>query len=145
MHTVKDILGQTYHQKLSGSQWKDFAASVRTRRGNFCECCRRKDVILQVHHAFYDPNKEPWEHDDDALVVLCEHCHKAFHKELQNFRKYVFKHMTPQSFLILNRALLVAVTQYNPLVFAHAFAEFVGNERLVNDHARAYGLETAKR
>ena len=145
MHSIKSIIGGTYSSKLASREWKDYARSIRASRGNACECCRRTGVVTQVHHLFYDTNKEPWEALDEDVILLCVACHSSLHEELKNFRKFTFKYMTPQSFLIFNRALMVAMNEYEPLIFAHAFAEFVGNERLVNNHAKAFGLETARK
>lgn len=144
MHSIKEIIGNTYQQKLTSGQWSSFSSSIRRKRKNACESCRRTNVITQVHHIVYEPGKQPWESDEKDVVLLCESCHKQLHDELNNFRRFTFRFMTPQAFLIFNRALMVAAIEYDPLVFAHAFAEFVGNENLVNNHAKTYGLSTAK-
>jgi len=34
---------------------------------------------LNVHHNYYIRGKKPWEYPDDALVTLCEDCHKKRH------------------------------------------------------------------
>lgn len=34
---------------------------------------------LNVHHNYYTRGKKPWEYPDDALVTLCEDCHKKRH------------------------------------------------------------------
>ena len=34
---------------------------------------------LNVHHSYYIRGKKPWEYPDDALVTLCEDCHKKRH------------------------------------------------------------------
>lgn len=36
---------------------------------------------LNIHHQYYVRGKNPWEYDDDALVTLCEECHKKLHME----------------------------------------------------------------
>lgn len=35
---------------------------------------------LNIHHQYYVKGKFPWEYDDDALVTLCEDCHKKLHE-----------------------------------------------------------------
>lgn len=35
---------------------------------------------LNVHHEFYIDGNKPWEYHDDALVTLCEECHKKRHQ-----------------------------------------------------------------
>jgi hypothetical protein len=29
-----------------------------------------------VHHEYYLPGKEPWEYPNEALIILCESCHR---------------------------------------------------------------------
>lgn len=36
---------------------------------------------LNVHHKYYIKGKLPWDYEDDALITLCESCHKLTHKE----------------------------------------------------------------
>ena len=36
---------------------------------------------LNVHHKYYMQGLKPWEYPDDALVTLCEDCHKKRHQE----------------------------------------------------------------
>lgn len=35
---------------------------------------------LNIHHKYYIRGKEPWEYTNDALVTLCEDCHKKRHQ-----------------------------------------------------------------
>jgi hypothetical protein len=144
MKNVAQIInGSSYLSQLNSKEWKQFSKIVREQR-NFCECCRMGDRQLQVHHLFYEPDRQLWEYTNEEVVVLCESCHKEIHEQLKRFRKFVFRYLTPNTFQILNGCLAVGLTRYDPLVFLHAFAEFTGNENLVNNHARAYGLETAR-
>lgn len=138
MKSIGQILGsQSYQDQINSDQWRDFASGIKRSR-DFCECCRRSDVVLQVHHLFYAFEKKLWEYDPSDVIVLCSGCHKEIHEQLKSFRKHVFRYLNGQSFKILNGALAVAVTQYDPLVFVHALAEFVSNPRLVENHARAW-------
>ena len=38
-------------------------------------------VGLNIHHAYYIKGHKPWEYGDDALVTLCEKCHKKRHEK----------------------------------------------------------------
>ena len=138
MIRIGQILKPGYSQKLSTREWREFTKAARNFHGNHCKCCRRKDVVTQVHHIYYDPSKEPWEYDFNDTVLLCKACHEELHKQLNDFRRFVFRNLTPQSFGMLNGALAVAVDKYDPLTFAHALAEFVSNPRLVQNHADAW-------
>lgn len=145
MKSVSQILkASKYDDKLSRPEWKAFAKDMRQQRGMSCESCRRRDVILQIHHLFYDASLEPWQYDPLDVVLLCYNCHKDLHAELKQFRRYVFHKLNAQSFKVLNGALAVALDQYQPLVFAHALAEFVSNPRLVQAHAGAWNAQSAQ-
>lgn len=145
MKTAGQILSQTrYASDLNSPEWEAFSKSIRTTRGNTCECCHLGNRVTQVHHLFYDAGK-PWEADPSDVVLLCSICHKEIHEELKQFRKTVFRKLTGQSFKILNQALAKAFEVYNPLVFAHALVEFARNERLVENHAKAWGVSVTVR
>lgn len=34
---------------------------------------------LNIHHKYYIAGHKPWEYDNDALLTLCEDCHKNWH------------------------------------------------------------------
>jgi len=38
---------------------------------------------LNVHHKYYIEGKKPWEYDNDALITLCQDCHKLEHQTKQ--------------------------------------------------------------
>jgi 5-methylcytosine-specific restriction endonuclease McrA len=136
MKSVKEIINTgNYSSKLRTSEWRKFASGIKATR-NFCECCRLGGKSLHVHHLFYDPSREPWEYSESELVVLCDTCHKGMHEQLQNFRKFVFRHLNPNLFQILNGCLAVGLTTYDPLTYMHALKEFTGNHPLVTNHAR---------
>jgi hypothetical protein len=35
---------------------------------------------LNIHHTYYVRGHKPWEYDNEALVTLCENCHKKRHE-----------------------------------------------------------------
>lgn len=43
-------------------------------------------VGLNVHHKYYIQGHKPWEYENDALVTLCEDCHKRWHENYTNIR-----------------------------------------------------------
>lgn len=36
--------------------------------------------IAHVHHKYYILNSLPWDYSNDALILLCHHCHKRVHE-----------------------------------------------------------------
>lgn len=139
IQSLSNILKSTpYQQSLQSGEWKSFAARIRKDRGNSCECCKRGNIELNVHHIAYEEGKQPWEYAHDDVVLLCRGCHRELHDQLKQFRRFVFGKMTPQSFKILNGALSVAFDKHDPLKFAHALADFVGTPSVVDRHSKAW-------
>lgn len=40
----------------------------------------KEPVDLHVHHKYYILNKLPWEYLDEALITLCDSCHRITHE-----------------------------------------------------------------
>ncbi len=139
MKSTSDLIkgNGSYREKLQNPLWADFAKSMRNLRGNSCQLCRQRGV-LQVHHWFYDFNREPWEYSPDEVAVLCEDCHHSFHEQLQSFRKFIFGKLSPQAFQVLNGSLAVALDHYDPLLFVYAVAEMASSPGSVNRFANAW-------
>ncbi len=145
MKTIGNILsaGNSYSDQINDDRWREFSQRVRSSR-NFCECCKRADVTLQVHHLFYDFERKLWEYSDGEVVVLCQACHHEIHEGLKVFRKHIFRHLNGRTIKVLNAALAVGLTQYDSDLFIYALAEFATNKRLVENHARAWGERKEK-
>lgn len=136
-----DVLNRSaYNRLLATQEWKDYSAKVRAARGNACECCKLGGKETQIHHLFYD-GRNPWEYDFDDVVLLCKTCHEQVHEQLKVFRKMVFRKLNGNTFKILNAALFIGLYNYEPLIFVHALMEFSKNKRLVENHAKVWGLD----
>lgn len=84
-NTVEYVAPITYGQLLARKEWKEKRAKIMTRDNNCCCYCKSRHN-LQVHHKYYlqYPNHEkvlPWEYKDDALITLCDKCHKRWHEK----------------------------------------------------------------
>ena len=84
-NTVEYVTPITYEQLLTRKEWKEKRAKIMARDNNCCRYCRSR-LNLQVHHKYYlqYPNHEkvlPWEYKDDALITLCDKCHKRWHEK----------------------------------------------------------------
>ena len=130
-----------YQTELNSDKWKQFARNMRSLKGNFCNSCRMGNKVTNVHHVFYDPDRQPWEYAADEVVILCEDCHKRLHSHLNAFRKHVFGKLSPNTFQVLNGALSVGLAQYDPLQFVHALAEFVSSPRAIENFSRSWQAE----
>ena len=84
-----------YNALLLTSQWKRKRNIILIRDNNQCQYCG-SHYNLQVHHKYYSkyPNGKkvvPWNYPDDALITLCDNCHKKVHKHKKikvYYRKY---------------------------------------------------------
>lgn len=65
----------------SNNNWVIFSEKVKKRDGYQCSHCNRSppDVVLQVHHEFYIPDKLPWEYSLSDCTTLCKGCHAREH------------------------------------------------------------------
>ena len=66
--------------------WQRKRYSIYQRDGWTCRACR-KDCYelaaqLHAHHLYYKRDRLLWEYDDEALVTLCDDCHKKIHEDL---------------------------------------------------------------
>lgn len=139
---ISSILNVKAPTDYDTDQWESFRRRILAQRP-FCECCRQRGKsALQVHHLFYEFSRKKWEYEDSDVIVLCELCHKDLHSCLNDFRKHVFRHLNPNAFRVLNAALGVGLTQHDPLTFCHAMAEFACNQRLIENHAKAWNKTT---
>ena len=69
---------------LKDWRWKERRSEILQRDDYTCQRCyadRSDDVLLNVHHKYYIEGRMPWDYPDDALVTLCEECHKREHQE----------------------------------------------------------------
>lgn len=69
----------TYKQYLNSSEWRRKARQAKDRAGRRCQLCNAGPGLnkLHAHHRTYERLGHEWDTD---LTVLCEDCHKLFHK-----------------------------------------------------------------
>lgn len=77
----------SYNELLKRNEWKDFRTQILNRDGHKCRYCGSKHKI-QVHHKYYlqrlnNIKLYPWEYPMDAVVTLCDTCHKKVHNNKQ--------------------------------------------------------------
>ena len=75
----------TYKQLLQRQEWQNKRLKILKRDNYQCVYCGSKHH-LQIHHKYYSiyPNGDkvaPWNYPDDALITLCDECHKRTHKQ----------------------------------------------------------------
>lgn len=63
------------------SRWQKKRLEIMNRDKWTCRSCGKsgENVTLNVHHAYYETGKAPWEYLNETLVTLCDKCHKERH------------------------------------------------------------------
>lgn len=86
-----------YEKQLKTKEWRAKREKILKRDGYKCAYCGSKSK-LNVHHKYYNlyPNGKhvnAWDYPDDALITLCESCHKKVH-ETKPVKMYYRKYST---------------------------------------------------
>lgn len=74
----------TYDNLLQDERWQNKRNEILQRDKHKCSYCG-SDINLQVHHKYYNKYPDgkkvnPWDYPNDALITLCNDCHKKVHK-----------------------------------------------------------------
>lgn len=77
----------TYAEKLRDPRWQRRKSEVQRKADFTCEDCGSKTATLEVHHCLYIIGREPWEYDDDLLMLVCRECHPR-RQELEDQARY---------------------------------------------------------
>ncbi len=75
---------KSYNKLLGDYRWYEKRMEIIERDNYTCQRCgieASDGVLLNVHHKYYAKNKLPWEYPNDALITLCDNCHKIVHRE----------------------------------------------------------------
>jgi len=64
------------------SRWQQKRLEIMARDKWTCKSCGAtgEGVTLNVHHAYYESGKKPWEYPEEALVTWCSECHEKRHR-----------------------------------------------------------------
>ena len=89
------------------SRWQKLRLQIMERDGWKCRACGRgeKDgTTLNVHHAYYESNKSPWDYPAETLITYCEDCHEERHA----IQKRILSAMVNMSTLGISGLALIA-------------------------------------
>jgi hypothetical protein len=86
---------RSYNDLLFDIRWYKKRAIILARDKNQCQHCGSCDN-LRIHHKYYSKYPDetkvyPWNYPDDALITLCDSCHKKVHERKKikvYYRKY---------------------------------------------------------
>ena len=69
-----------YTTQLLDNKWLKKRLKILNRDSNRCTECNSTGS-LQVHHLYYIKGRNAWDYPDNALLTLCNKCHKDWHKK----------------------------------------------------------------
>lgn len=72
-----------YADLLKDPRWQKKRLEIMERDKFTCQSCGDTKTTLNVHHAYYEKGKMPWEYPEDSLITWCEECHERRQK-IQN-------------------------------------------------------------
>lgn len=84
-----------FFAKYKDPRWQRKRLEIMGRDGWKCVCCGNSDETLNVHHAYYVKDADPWDYPESALVTLCRSCHEIKH-DLKNHVLLVFSYLNKQ-------------------------------------------------
>lgn len=65
---------KTYSEKLMHPKWVALRRRLFSLYGEQCSWCGATKR-LQIHHKFYEWDREPWDYPEETLEILCVDCH----------------------------------------------------------------------
>ncbi len=66
---------EEYLRKLRDPRWQRKRLEIMQRDEFTCQYCYDTQTTLNVHHNYYQSDREPWDYPEAALITLCENCH----------------------------------------------------------------------
>jgi hypothetical protein len=86
--TIGQILApeNKYQKGINSQEWANRKREWLRRNGAWCRSCKRKGLVLHVHHINYEPGRDVCDYGDDELTCLCEECHRDMHAIIRAFR-----------------------------------------------------------
>lgn len=95
----------TYAEKLRSPLWQRKRLKIMERDNFKCTHCGVGDKTLNVHHGYYESNKNPWDYADETLHTLCEKCHHDVEKLKRIFNR-VLGSMNMREYVLFMRPML---------------------------------------
>ena len=87
-------------------EYNDWRKEVFERDNYTCQCCGKKGGNLNAHHIYGYAEYKDLRTDVDNGVILCEDCHKRYHKQYgkknnnyKDFRTFLYNEMMKQNTL----------------------------------------------
>lgn len=71
MRVGKPTRHKQYFELLKSPKWQRKRLEIMDRDDFACVRCDERESELQVHHAYYEANRDPWDYPDESLSTLC--------------------------------------------------------------------------
>ena len=68
-----------YSALLKHPKWRQKRIEILEMDNYMCRRCGKRKAN-NVHHRYYENNKNPWDYDNSVLISLCAYCHSIEHK-----------------------------------------------------------------
>lgn len=115
------------YQKGVNWGFENRKAYVLWRDNYKCQCCKRINIPLQVHHIVYRSNGGS-DHEDN-LITLCEQCHKAIHEGTKILRKQGLKKNLKDA-TQMNHLKSLLMSYYNTAKLTYGFITKANRHKL---------------
>lgn len=87
-----------YSEKLKDPRWQKLRLEVFERDEWRCQGCGDTESTLNVHHCYYEPQKEPWEYPLKTLTTLCDNCHNIEKNDRPSAERSLLNALKKQGF-----------------------------------------------
>jgi len=125
---------KSYNELLKSPHWQRKRLEIMERDDFQCQCCLSMDKTLAVHHMWYKNNKMPWEYPLDALITLCDDCHKEIHEQIK--KDVLSHHFLSKLFcinivwIVIYKKALFNFINEKPNVGIHELIKFIRSQTL---------------
>ena len=76
-------MAKNFTDQYKDARWQKKRLEIMERDGFKCRSCGRGDgdeIMLSVHHAYYESGKKVWDYPNETLITWCQECHEKRHK-----------------------------------------------------------------
>ena len=99
----------TYAEKLKHPKWQKKRLEIMQRDNFKCVYCGDTETTLNVHHLKYAG--KPWEANDDALITVCEDCHREIERrKRRGYTDKILKIEKTEFIVVNNKTRLEGLT-----------------------------------
>ena len=121
----KKAVKEFYTEAIKNPLWQKKRLQILSRDNFTCQICGHDDKTLHVHHLYYESGMNPWEYPEDAMITLCEDCHKSEHESKKNILK-VIDQLNHSGFTMIE---IESMLEYASYMFYHKHdvLDLIGN------------------